>query len=193
MKQSGHVAGVGFELYCRLLRQSIAGLKGENPQRIFRAEINVDFVNFSAVPELGNAKDARNSHLILKDEADDKFRGNKIFATVPENYIGDTRVRIDVFRKLALAGTPEDVEEVKKSLEDRFGPFPRELSAFCKIAEIRCLAEAKGIVNLTTEAGRIKARRPNGEFIKIGVNFPILEEISPLKRLRELKNFLLQI
>ncbi len=193
VKQSGHVAGVGFELYCRLLRQSIAGLKGENPQRIFRAEINLDFVNFSAVPELGNAKDARNSYQILKDEADEKFRGKKIFATVPENYIGDTRVRIDVFRKLALAGTPEDVEEVKKSLEDRFGPFPRELSAFCKIAEIRCLAEAKGIVNLTTEAGRIKARRPNGEFIKIGVNFPILEEISPLKRLRELKNFLLQI
>ena len=28
-EQSGHIAGVGFDLYCQLLRQSIASLKGE--------------------------------------------------------------------------------------------------------------------------------------------------------------------
>jgi transcription-repair coupling factor (superfamily II helicase) len=28
-EQSGHIVGVGFELYCQLLRQSVARLKGE--------------------------------------------------------------------------------------------------------------------------------------------------------------------
>ncbi len=28
-EQSGHIVGVGFELYCQLLRQSVARLRGE--------------------------------------------------------------------------------------------------------------------------------------------------------------------
>ncbi len=192
VKQSGHIAGVGFELYCRLLRQSIAGLKGETPYRIFRAEINLDFVHYSALPESG-AKDARSEYQILKDEQDKRFKGAEIVATIPAEYVGDVRVRIDAFRRLAMAGTPEEVQEVRLDLKDRFGALPPEAEAFCKVAEIRCLAEARGIVDLTTEAGRIKARRPNGEYVKIGVNFPRLEKISPLKRLRELREFLLRI
>ncbi len=192
VKQSGHVAGVGFELYCRLLRQSIAGLKGESTRRIFRAEINLDFVHYSAVPESG-AKDARSEYQILKDEQDEKFKGDEIVATIPAEYIGDVRVRIDAFRRLAMAGTPDEVHEAVAAMEDRFGPLPPEAKAFCDIAEIRCIAEERGVVNLETEAGRIKARRPNGEYVKVGVNFPRLEEIAPLKRLRELRAFLLKI
>jgi transcription-repair coupling factor (superfamily II helicase) len=32
-EQSGHIVGVGFELYCQLLRQSVARLKGEKTGR----------------------------------------------------------------------------------------------------------------------------------------------------------------
>jgi hypothetical protein len=33
-EQSGHIVGVGFELYCQLLRQSVARLKGEKTIRV---------------------------------------------------------------------------------------------------------------------------------------------------------------
>ena len=36
-EQSGHIAGVGFELYCQLLRQSIARLKGDRSAAAIRA------------------------------------------------------------------------------------------------------------------------------------------------------------
>lgn len=192
LKQSGHIAGVGFELYCRLLRQSVASLKGENPQKIFRAEINLDFVRYAQTPESG-AKDARTGYEILKDEQNAKFKGAEIMATIPADYVSDVRVRIDTFRRVAVAGTPEEVREVAAAMEDRFGKMPPPARAFCTIAELRCLAEARGIVDLVTEAGQIKARRRNGEYIRVGVNFPRLQQVAPLKRLRELRDFLLRI
>lgn len=192
LKQSGHIAGVGFELYCRLLRQSVASLKGENPQKIFRAEINLDFVRYAQIPESG-AREARSNYEILKDEQNAQFKGAEIIATIPAEYVSDVRVRIDAFRKLALAGTPEEVREAAESMEDRFGKMPPAARAFCEIAELRCLAEARGIVDLVTEAGQIKARRRNGEYIRVGVNFPRLQQIAPLKRLRELRDFLKRI
>jgi transcription-repair coupling factor (superfamily II helicase) len=191
MKQSGHIAGVGFELYCQLLRQSIAGLKGENPIKIFRAEIRLDFVRFSNLPESG-AKDMRNEYQILKDEKNAAHLGDVIVATLPADYISDVRVRIDTFRRLAMAGTPDEVRVVQESMEDRFGKLPPEARAFCMIAELRCVAEAHGIVELETEAGTIRARRRRGDFVKIGVNFPRLSSLDSIKRLRELRDFLLR-
>lgn len=191
MKQSGHIAGVGFELYCRLLRQSIAGLKGEDPVKIFRAEIHLDFVRYADLPESG-AKDARNQYEILKDEKNAAYVGDSIVATLPADYISDIRVRIDVFRRLAMAGTPDEVRVVAESMADRFGKLPPEAKAFCAVAELRCIAEAHGIVSLETEAGAIRAKRRRGDYVKNGTSFPRLSSLSPLKRLRELRDFLLR-
>ena len=170
----------------------MASLKGENPGKIFRAEINLDFVHYAQIPESG-AKDARSGYEILKDEQNAKFKGAEIVATIPAEYVSDVRVRIDVFRKLAMAGTPEEVREAAEAMEDRFGKMPLPARVFCDVAELRCLAEARGIVDLVTEAGQIKARRRNGEYIRVGVNFPRLEQLAPLKRLRELRDFLKRI
>lgn len=191
-KQSGHIAGVGFELYCRLLRQSIAVLKGEkNPAKIFRAEIRLDFVQFSRLPESG-AKDARSEYRILKDEENAAGVGEIIVATLPAEYIADIRVRIDAFRRLATAGTPDEVRAVAESMEDRFGKLPPEARAFCAVAELRCVAEAHGIVELETEAGAIRARRRSGDYVRVGANFPRLSSLDPFRRLRELRDFLLR-
>lgn len=191
MKQSGHIAGVGFELYCQLLRQSIAGLKGENPIKIFRAEIRLDFVQYSPLPESG-AKDMRTGYQILKDEKQAAYVGDSIVATIPVEYIADVRVRIDAFRRLALAGTPDEVRVVEESMVDRFGKLPPEAKAFCAVAELRCVAEAHGIVELETEAGVIRARRRSGDYVRVGANFPRLSSLSPLKRLSELRAFLIR-
>ena len=43
-EQSGHIVGVGFELYCQLLRQSIARLKGEPTATVIRASVKLDFL-----------------------------------------------------------------------------------------------------------------------------------------------------
>src|SRR5476649_2290811 len=43
-EQSGHIVGVGFELYCQLLRQSVARLRGDTTAAAIRANVKLDFV-----------------------------------------------------------------------------------------------------------------------------------------------------
>jgi transcription-repair coupling factor (superfamily II helicase) len=43
-EQSGHIVGVGFDLYCQLLRQSVARLKGDKSATWVRATLKLDFV-----------------------------------------------------------------------------------------------------------------------------------------------------
>ena len=48
-EQSGHIATVGYELYCRLLEAAVKGLKGETDQLPSDVELNLDFTAF--IPE----------------------------------------------------------------------------------------------------------------------------------------------
>lgn len=44
-QQSGHIAAVGFGLYCQLLQRTIAVLKGEKVKDIIDVKLNLDFAN----------------------------------------------------------------------------------------------------------------------------------------------------
>ncbi len=44
-EQSGHITAVGFELYCQLLKQSVASLKGEKVKPRVEVRIALDFLN----------------------------------------------------------------------------------------------------------------------------------------------------
>src|SRR5215831_11660483 len=43
-EQSGHITAVGFELYCQLLKQSVAALKGEKVKPRIAVEVRLDFL-----------------------------------------------------------------------------------------------------------------------------------------------------
>lgn len=44
-EQSGHIAAVGFSLYCQLLQRTIALMKGQNVKEIIDVKLNLDFVS----------------------------------------------------------------------------------------------------------------------------------------------------
>ena len=46
-KQSGHIANVGFTLYCQLLQRTIARLKGEKVHEVVDVKLNLDFYSAS--------------------------------------------------------------------------------------------------------------------------------------------------
>ncbi len=209
-QQSGHIAGVGFELYCQLLRQSIARLKGESAARVIRAELRLDFVQYNALPDSGTRDapsealwddvagiDAPTGYRALREDELDAGRCADIVATLPAEYIDDTRLRIEAFRRLAMAPTAEAVAEVAADLNDRFGKLPASAAAFVALAEIRCLAESHGIDCVETEGSRLKCRlampaKDGSRYLKVGANFPRLTMHSPPKRIREIKQFLLR-
>jgi transcription-repair coupling factor (superfamily II helicase) len=46
-EQSGHITAVGFELYCQLLKQSVASLKGEKVKPRVEVQVRLDFLALS--------------------------------------------------------------------------------------------------------------------------------------------------
>lgn len=196
-EQSGHIAGVGFELYCQLLRQSIEAIKDGGPSRPkVRCGVRLDFVSLgeATAGEAAAAPAAASDpgFALMKEEEISAGRLVVAEARVPITYLAETRLRIDIYRRLALAETVEQVREVAAGLRDRFGPYPEPVALLLAVTELRCVAEHLGVVSVLTEGGLLKARRAGrlDDFVKIGTRFPRLTEPTPLRRVREVQTFL---
>jgi len=242
-QQSGHIVGVGFELYCQLLRQSVARLKGEPQAAQIRATVKLDFVvvgdgsgsqtnepetragekskttGATRAPEMRRPGRHEDGYTALKDaEHEAATKVETIRACLPASYIAETRLRIDFYRRLALAGSPAALKEIAAELRDRFGKFGEPVKALIALTEIRICAEQKGILSVETEAAKLKCLRaqpitgndtaPNNRFerrgtsgsspnkpverpwVQHGTRFPRLTAPKPLLRLREILTFL---
>ena len=194
-EQSGHIVGVGFELYCQLLRQSVARLKGEKTAAAIRANVKLDFVfvgeGTAAAGDGGRHKDG---YTAIKDAEDEHaVEVARVQARIPPSYLGETRLRIDFYRKLALADALPALKQIETDLRDRFGKFGDEIKALLLITEIRIRAEQKGIVSVETESSRLKCLRHSGrrdDWVQVGTRFPRLTAPKPLLRLKEILSFL---
>jgi transcription-repair coupling factor (superfamily II helicase) len=193
--------GVGFELYCQLLRQSVARLKGDKTAAAIRANVKLDFVFIGeGAPGAGGGSDltSRGRHMdgytAIKDAEDEQaIEVARIRARIPPAYIAETRLRIDFYRKLAMADTPVALKQIESDLRDRFGKFGDEVRALLLVTELRIRAEQKGIVSVETESSRLKCLRNSGrrdDWVQVGTRFPRLTAPKPLLRLKEILSFL---
>lgn len=180
--QSGHVATIGFDLYCQLLRRSVAKLRGDKGALIDRCEVQLDFI------------DHTQAALGTEPARPDGHAGPLLTATLPSDWLPETRLRIEAFRRIALALDAAEIAELRASLKDRYGRLPAEADALLGLAEIRCLAEGKRVVSVTTDGAVIRclqalAGQPATPIL-VGNRFPRLTVHEPLRKLREIRNFL---
>ncbi|NBV47518.1 MAG: transcription-repair coupling factor, partial [Verrucomicrobia bacterium] len=180
--QSGHVATVGFDLYCQLLRRSVAKLRGDKGAVVERCEVQLDFID--------------HTQAALGTEQTNSSDGDVplLTATLPSDWIPETRLRIEAFRRIALALDATEVAELRTSLKDRYGKLPPEADALLSLAEIRCLAEDKCVVSVTTDGAVLRCLSAAGgrapEPILVGNRFPRLTVRDPLRKLKEIRGFL---
>ena len=192
-EQSGHIVGVGFELYCQLLRQSIARLKGARTAAAIRAGVKLDFVFIGEGEPAADRRHYEDGYTVLRDAELAAGECPKIQARIPFDYIGETRLRIDFYRRLALAESPAGLRAIAGELRDRFGRFGDEVRALLLVTEIRLRAEQKRVLTVETEGNRLKCLRrsgPHDNFLMPGKRFPRLTAPRPLLRLREIIAFL---
>jgi len=206
-EQSGHIAGVGFDLYCQLLRQSIARIKGEPAALNVRASVRLDFVLAGEAVDAAAIEPAAPVVSAATDDTGDRYaaikqaelagqRFARIAAGLPAAYLADTRLRLDQYRRFALAATPGEVASLAAALRDRFGPLPESVEALVKLAEIRVWAEQKGLASVETEGDRLKCLRAGGRrgelarYVQLGNRFPRLTAPRPLQRMTEIIGFL---
>jgi transcription-repair coupling factor (superfamily II helicase) len=75
---------------------------------------------------------------------------------IPDAYIPDPGVKIRIYRRLLLATSEEDIEEIRAELSDRFGKPPRPVENFLQITLLRLMARDKEIKLLRRKGKQIE-------------------------------------
>ncbi len=113
-EQSGHIASVGYDMYCRLLDQASRELRGE--PAVIASETSV---------ELG------------------------VHGSLPKRYIPSDTRRLDAYRRIATARTPEEVDAVETDIRAAYGEPPKPAERLLELARIRTAAAALSIRSIT--------------------------------------------
>jgi transcription-repair coupling factor (superfamily II helicase) len=170
--QSGHIVAVGFDLYCQLLKQAVAQLKGKKPRFRLDVDLNLDFVatneaEFVAPP---TPKSGDLQSRWTRGEADTL---EKIPAFIPITYVSDPSLRIRAYRDIAEVTTHEQLDRLRRDWRDRFGPFPPAVDNLVGLIEIKLAAAKSGINRVEVREGKLMLTR-RGDFILVAGKFPRL-------------------
>ncbi len=140
-EQSGHIAAIGFDLYTKLLSDTVAEMKaGKTPSR----EENSDGsgpIEFSTVRiDLG------------------------VDARIPDSYIEDLAQRLSIYQRLARIHEIKAISDLHEELRDRFGPVPRNVDLLLAAEKMRVLAEQSGVesVVIGDDRATLNLKEPTG-------------------------------
>jgi transcription-repair coupling factor (superfamily II helicase) len=71
------------------------------------------------------------------------------FATyIPKSYIPSDRYRMDIYRKIAVTKTTEDLKQIESELADVYGPVPDDVELLLELAGLRIKASKQGIKSI---------------------------------------------
>ena len=89
---------------------------------------------------------------------------------MPDDYIGDPKQKIEIYRRLNRADSMEDVRALASEMEDRFGKPPVEVLTFLEQVELRVLARRAAISSLALSGGVVIARSQDPPRTKKGLS-----------------------
>ncbi|MDD3839001.1 MAG: transcription-repair coupling factor [Clostridia bacterium] len=115
-EQHGHIVSVGYDLYCKLLDQTVKQLKGEKIEEQVETNIDLD-----------------------------------VDAYIDDNYIEDTRQKLEIYKKIASIESMEDKYEIEKEIKDRFGEIPEVTRNLIRISYIKAVAQNLDIQSITQD------------------------------------------
>jgi transcription-repair coupling factor (superfamily II helicase) len=161
-QQSGHIAAVGFDLYCQFLKRTVAKLKGEAPPPIVDVELRLDFID--AAPGAAEDEDG---------------------AVIPISYVEDEMMRVNLYRRIASMTDLAEVGALREELADRLGPLPAAMDRLLKVSEVRLLAHQHGLREVEVRDGKVMMRRQQ-DWIMPDKRFPRLVGETATQRLEEL-------
>ena len=58
-------------------------------------------------------------------------------AYIPSEYVGDMRLKIDLYRRIARVATDDDLVRMRSEMNDRFGPLPAPVQRLLSLVELR--------------------------------------------------------
>jgi transcription-repair coupling factor (superfamily II helicase) len=127
-EQSGHIAGVGFDLYIRLVGEAVAAFRrqagaGEGDAEESLPEVRVDL---------------------------------PVDAHIPHDYVDGERLRLEVYRKIAEAADGTALDAVVEELVDRYGEPPQAVRNLLAVAAFRQHCRAAGVTEVAASGTGVR-------------------------------------
>lgn len=162
-QQSGHIAAVGFDLYCQLLKRTVAAMKGEALPAIIDCELRLDFIDLSpAAPD------------------------DETAAVFPAGFVEDETLRVRLYREVASASSLEEIDRVQRGLSDRYGKLPPAVNRLLAVAKLRIAASLRGLKRIEVEGDKAMMSFGGERFFMPGGRFPRLRGVAASAKLEEL-------
>jgi transcription-repair coupling factor (superfamily II helicase) len=125
-EQSGHIAGVGFDLYVRLVGEAVAD---------YRAQVT------------GEEAPAEPVEVRVDLPVD---------AHLPHDYVPGERLRMEAYRKVASISDDDQAQAVLDELTDRYGAPPAPVLNLLAVARFRVAMRALGITEVSLQGRTIR-------------------------------------
>ena len=114
-EQSGYISAVGFELYTKLLSDSVENLL-ENKQN----------------PDISFQFNDVNLNL-------------RIDSRIPDSYVLDLSERLILYQRITRISNKNKIDDFERELKDRFGKIPRQVKLLLQTQEIKIYSKLIGI------------------------------------------------
>ena len=180
--QSGHIIAVGFDLYCQLLKQAVAQLKGQKPRLRVDVDVRLDFVvtneaEFIPPPSVARASRSAQDESVMADllpqDASEMHALRRIPAFIPVAYMSDPAMRIRSYREIAEITSRDQLDRLRRDWRDRFGLFPPAVDNLFTLVEIKLAAAESGVSRVEVRERKVMLTR-HGDFILVAGKFPRL-------------------
>ncbi|HZJ29595.1 MAG TPA: TRCF domain-containing protein, partial [Solirubrobacterales bacterium] len=130
-EQSGHVAAVGFELYCQMIGEAVGTMAAEREHE----EAGAD------------AAAAEEPEPVRLDVPVDAY--------LSANYVPFEEAKIDLHRRIAAARRAGELREIADEMADRFGPPPPEVENLLTLQRARIELGRAGARQVEYRGGRL--------------------------------------
>jgi len=129
-EQHGAIAAVGFEMYLQMLQGAVAKMRSGSDETAVSDVLSTTEMNL--------------------DLPLDHF--------IPRSYIRDEKLRLGAYRQLAGTEDEEELEAVLRSLEDRYGPGPKQLDNLAYSLRIKLRGQRLGLKAVVADGHDIVVR-----------------------------------
>ncbi len=90
-------------------------------------------------------------------------------ALLPQDYVGNEKVKISLYKRIAQAHSQEELAELEGEVRDRFGPLPPAAKNLFALARIKLLVKELG--------GEKLVKSPRGIFLHLSSSTPLTWEV----------------
>jgi transcription-repair coupling factor (superfamily II helicase) len=176
--QSGHIVAVGFDLYCQLLKQAVAQLKGDKPRLRLDVDLRLDFVVTNEAEFVAPAS-TRSGGLLGRRSLGEGGQSAEALAVernpafIPVTYVSESALRIRAYRDIAEITSHKQLDRLRRDWRDRFGPFPPAVDNLFALIEIKLAAARSGVTRVEVRDRKLMLTR-HGDFILVAGKFPRL-------------------